>query len=153
FKGVLLTKVAQELKEPDVAGEVGFAETSEHPQIRLEQGEQALRAILVHVTPGVLFLRMIDELVHVTLHCAVAAGGVRIESAPRLDSEVGGLLHRLHREIFRRLDDDRPVATHPGDNRGPVFVIMAPARLALLTTATRTAPHRLLATAVRLALL
>ena len=106
FTGVLLTKVAQELKEPDVAREVGFAETSEHPQIRLEQGEQALRAILVHVTPGVLFLRMIDELVHVTLHCAVAAGGVRVQPAPRLDGEVGRLLHRLHREIAGRLEDD-----------------------------------------------
>src|SRR5215475_12332004 len=43
---ILVSEVTEELKEADVAREVGFAETSEHPQIRLEEGEQALCAIL-----------------------------------------------------------------------------------------------------------
>ena len=36
FKGVLLTKIAQELKEPDVSWQVELADTTKHPQIRLE---------------------------------------------------------------------------------------------------------------------
>jgi hypothetical protein len=73
--------------------------------------------------------------------------------APRLASELGGRLPRLPRALFGRLDDDRPLATPPGDNRGPSFGILAPARLALRTTATRPAPPRLLATTWRVALL
>jgi hypothetical protein len=60
-KGVLLTKVAQEWKEADVAREVGFAEASKDPQVRLEQGEQTLRPMLVHVTTGVLLLGVMHE--------------------------------------------------------------------------------------------
>ena len=36
FKGVLLTKVAQELKEPDISWQVKLADTTKHPQIGLE---------------------------------------------------------------------------------------------------------------------
>ena len=61
-----------------------------------------------------------------------------------MDRDVSRLLYRLHREIFGRLDDDRPLATHPGDNRGPIFVIMAPAGLALLATTTWPVPQCLL---------
>src|SRR5262249_26260733 len=42
------------------------------------------------------------------------------------------------------LYDDRALATDPGDDRGPIFVIMAPARLAFLPTATWLASQRLL---------
>jgi hypothetical protein len=41
---IVLTKVAQELKEPNVPRKVELADTTKHAQIRLEQGEQALRA-------------------------------------------------------------------------------------------------------------
>ena len=51
------------------------------------------------------------------------------------------------------LDDDAPLATDPGDNRGPVFVIMAPTGLTLLATPTRSAPQRLLPTLLGLPLL
>src|SRR5712664_5023603 len=78
FKGVLLTKVAQELTEADVAREVGFAETSKGQQVRLEQGEQTLRPILVHVTPGVLFPGVIHERVHIALERSIAARRVRV---------------------------------------------------------------------------
>src|SRR5215831_78335 len=130
FNGILLTKVSQELKEADVAREVGFAEASKDPQVRLEQGEQTLRPMLVHVTPGVLFLGVIHELVHIALECSIAARRVRVEPAARLDGEVRRLLHRLHREIFGRMDDHSSLTTDPGNNRGPVFVIMAPLGLA-----------------------
>src|SRR5215831_8719963 len=95
---------------------------------------------------------MIDELVHVALHRSVAAGRVRIEPTARPDSEVRRFLHRLDREISGRVDDDRPLATDPGDNGRPVFIIMAPPGLAFLPTATCSAPQRLLATACRLPL-
>src|SRR5499427_8530662 len=146
-------KVAQELKEPHIPRQVGFAHAAKHAQIRLEQGEQALRAILVHVPTRVFLLRMIDELVHVALHRPVAAGRVRRESTPRLDGEVSGLLHRLDGEIAGRLDYNGSLATDPGNDGRPVFVIVAPARLALLTPATRPAPQGLLPAVVRLAFL
>src|SRR5262245_11315004 len=95
---------------------------------------------------------MIDERVHIALHRPIAARGIRIESAPRLDDEVGGLLHGLHREIFSRVDDHRPLATDPGDHRGPVFIIMTPTRFALLAATTRAAPPCFLATPFRLSL-
>src|SRR5215468_4171333 len=76
----------------------------------------------------------------------VAAGRIRIELTARLDSDVRRLLYRLHREIFGRLDDDRPLATDPGNNGGPVFVVMATAGLAFLAATTWLATQRLLPT-------
>jgi hypothetical protein len=125
-------KVAQELEESHIPRQMRFADASKHAQVRLKQGEQALRSVLMHVTPRVFLLRMIDVLVYVALQCAVAAGGVRIQPASRLDSEVGGLLHRLDGKVPRRLDDDTSLAADPGDDRGSVFVVMAPPGLPFL---------------------
>src|SRR6266571_4181647 len=58
FAGVLLTKVPQELKESNITRQVELAEATEHAQVGLEQGEQALRAILVDVTTRVFLLRI-----------------------------------------------------------------------------------------------
>src|SRR5215510_13414871 len=74
----------------------------------------------------------IDVLVYVALQGAVAAGGVRVQPASRLDSEVGGLLHRLDGKVPRRLDNDTSLAADPGDDRGAVFVVMAPPGLPFL---------------------
>src|SRR5262245_34206820 len=92
---------------------------------------------------------MIDELVLVALHRPVAAGRVRVEPAARSHGDLG---RRLHREIFARLDDDRPLATAPGDDRGPIFVITAPTRLAVLAATTRAATQGLLPTLLGLPL-
>src|SRR5262249_40700456 len=54
--------------------------------------------------------------------------------------------------IFARLDDDRPLATAPGDDRGPIFVITAPTRLAFLAATTRAATQGLLPTLLGLPL-
>src|SRR5215471_15530689 len=88
-----LMKVAQELKEAHIPRQVGFAETPKHPQVWLEQGKQTLRPILVHVTPCVLFLGVIDERVHVALQGSIATRRVRIEPTTRVDREVGRLLY------------------------------------------------------------
>ena len=48
-----LVKVAKKLKEPQIARQVGFADTPKHPQVRLEQGKQALRPVLMHLTPRI----------------------------------------------------------------------------------------------------
>jgi len=69
-----------------------------------------------------------------------------------LHREVSRLLDGLHGEIAGRLDDDRPLPTDPSDNRRPILVIMATTGLAFLPPATRSAPQRLLATALRLSL-
>ena len=81
-------------------------------------------------------MRVIDERMPIALQHPIAAGRVGVQPTARVDGEVHRLLHSLHGEIARRLEDDRPLATDPGDNRRPVFVIMAPARLALLPATT-----------------
>src|SRR5215470_11567911 len=107
----------------------------------------------MHLTTRVFLLRMIHELVHVALHRSVAAGRVRVQPTARLHREVRRLLHRLDREIAGRLDDDRSLATDPGDDGGPVFIEMATAGLAFFAAATRAAAQRLWPAALGLALL
>src|SRR5262249_52254755 len=98
----------------------------------------------MHVTARVFFPRMIDELVHVALHRPVAAGRVRVEPPACAHGDLSRLLHRLDREIAGRLDDNSPLATDPGDDGRPVFVIMAPAQLTLLPAPTCSASQHLL---------
>jgi hypothetical protein len=124
--------VPQELKEAHVAWEVGFAKAPKDPQVGLEQGEQTLRPILVHVPTGVFLLRMIDKRVPIAFQRLVATRRVGIEPTARAHCDVGGLLDRLDREIFGRVEDDSSLATDPGDDRGSVFVVMPATGLALL---------------------
>src|SRR5262245_25309573 len=93
---------------------------------------------------GVFLLCMINVLVEVPLHRPVATGRVRGEPAARAHGDLGRLLHRLHGEIFGCLEDDRPLATDPGDDGRPIFVIMAPTGLAFLAAPTRAVPQRFL---------
>jgi len=104
------------------------------------------------VSTGVFLLRVIDILMEVSLHRPIAAGRVRIEPIPRLHGEVSSLLDRLDRAIFGRVEDDSPLATDPGDDGRPVFVIVAPARLALLAAPTGPAAQELFPAVFRLAL-
>ena len=127
-----MPKVPQELKEAHVSWEVGFAETPKDPQIGLEQGKQTLRPILVHVPTGVFLLRMIDKLMPIALQRLVATRRVGLEPTARVYRDVGCLLDRLDREILGRVDDNSPLATDPGDDRGPIFVVMPATGLALL---------------------
>jgi len=46
---ILVTKVPQELQEPGVPWQVAFTEATKHPEVRLEQGKQALRPVFVDV--------------------------------------------------------------------------------------------------------
>src|SRR5215470_16298819 len=105
----------------------------------------------MHLTTRVFLLRMIHELVHVALHRSVAAGRVRVEPTARSHREVRRLLHRLDREIAGRLDHDSSLATDPGDDGWPVFVIMAPTGLAFLAAPTRAASQMLFPAALGLA--
>src|SRR5215831_13003948 len=107
----------------------------------------------MHVPACVFLLRMIDELVHVALQSPITARRVRVEPTPRLHRQVSGLLHRLHGEIPGRVDDDRPLTADPRDDGWSVLVIMPPPGLTLLAAPTRAASQRLLAPALRLALL
>src|SRR5262245_41314617 len=96
------------------------------------------------LSPCIFLLRVIDELVPIALERPITAGRVCIEPTARSDGEVRRLLHRLHREILGRLEDHRPLATDPGDDRGPIFLIMATAWLALLPAPACPAAQRLL---------
>src|SRR5215831_12382692 len=125
-------KVAQELKETQIARQVGFAEAPKHPQIRLEYGEQTLCPVLMHVTARIFLLRMVDKVVRIALQRAIAAGRVGIETTARFDGDIGRFLHRLYGKVTRALYDDSPLTADPGDDRRPVFVVVAPTGLALL---------------------
>ena len=129
-------KVAQKLKEPDVPRQVELADPPKHAQVGLEQREQALGAILVYLTTRVFLPRMIDALVPIALHRPIAAGRVRGEPTAHLHRDIGCPLPRLHRKLFGRLSHDSPLAAAPGENSRPVFVLMPPARLALLAATT-----------------
>src|SRR5918912_9730 len=130
--------------EPDVPWQIELADTTKHPEVGLEQGEQTLRSILVHVPTCVLFLGVIHECVHVALHRPIAAGRVGIEPTARLHGQVGGLLYRLDREIFGRVDHNGTLAADPRDDGWPGFVEMAPTGLAFLAAPARSASQRLL---------
>src|SRR5712691_8135457 len=106
----------------------------------------------MHLPACILLLRMIDELVDVARQRPITAGRVRREPTARVHGEASGLLPRLDGAITGRLDDDRPLATDPGDHGGPVFIIMAPAGLAFLAPTTRPASQRLLPAVCGLAL-
>src|SRR5262245_65841778 len=95
---------------------------------------------------------MIDEFVQVAFHRPIAAGRVGIEATACLDGQARRLLYRPHSEIAGRVDDDRALAADPRNDGWSVLVIMAPPGLPFLPTATRAAPQRLLATALRLPL-
>src|SRR5215470_3076242 len=97
--------------------------------------------------------RYIDQRMRVSLHRLIAPGRVRGELTTRAHRDISRLLHRLDRAIFGRLHDDRPRATDPRHNRGPVFVIMTPPGLTFLAAPTRATPQRLLPTLLGLPLL
>src|SRR5215831_14867951 len=103
--------------------------------------------------PPCIFLpRVVDIVVHVALERAIAAVRVRVEPTACSHGDLGCLLYRLHREIFGRLDDDIPLTTDPGDDRRPIFVIVAPTGLAFLAAPPRPAAQRLLPAVLGLAL-
>jgi hypothetical protein len=64
---MLVPNVPQKLKEAHISRQVGLTEATKHPQIGLEQGEQALRPILMHVTARIFLLGMIDIGMHIAL--------------------------------------------------------------------------------------
>jgi hypothetical protein len=47
FEGILISKVLEELKEAHIARQVGLADASKDPQVRLEQGKQTLGPIFM----------------------------------------------------------------------------------------------------------
>lgn len=113
---IQLTRVPQELQEAQVPRQSGFADASKHVQVRLEQRKQTLRPMLMHVTPRVCLLRMIDKLVYIALQGSRAVGRVRVELTPFLHRDVGSLLHCPDGTVPCRLHHDTALATDPGDN-------------------------------------
>src|SRR5262249_53971244 len=67
--------------------------------------------------------------------------------------KIGRFLHRLHGEIFGRVEDDRPLTTDPGDDRRTVFVVVPPTGLAFLAATTRSAAQMFFSALFRLPLL
>src|SRR5262247_4067993 len=135
-------KVAQKLKEPDVPWQVALAETAKHAQVVLEQREQTLGPILVHVPTCVFLLRVMHCVMLIARDQPVAAGRVRVEHTAGLHGEVGGLLHRLNRKVPCRVDHDATLTAYPGDNGRTVFVVVPPTGLAFLAATTRSAAQR-----------
>src|SRR5262245_47968268 len=96
--------------------------------------------MLMHVSSRIFCLGVIDVLVQVALQGSIAARGVGVEPTAGLHREVCRRLHGLDGEIAGRLDDDRPLATDPGDDGRPIFVVMPPPRLALLAATSCALP-------------
>jgi hypothetical protein len=109
--------------------------------------------MLMDLAPCIFLLCMIDIGMHIALERPIAAGRVRLQPTARVDGEVRRLLHGLHGNIFGRLEDDRPLATDPGDERRTVFVVVSPPGLALLAAPTRSAAQMLFPALLRLPLL
>src|SRR5262245_35813379 len=103
--------------------------------------------------PRLVATQLIDIGMHIALQRPIAAGRVRVEPTARAHRDIRRLLHRLHGEICGLLDDDSPLTTDPGNNRGPVFVIMAPTRLTFLAAPACSTPQPLLPTLLGLPLL
>src|SRR5215471_11319278 len=78
-----LMKVAQELEESHIPRQIHFAEASKHSQVGLQQGKEALRSVLMHITAGIFLLCVIDILVEVACHGPIAAGRVGVEPTAR----------------------------------------------------------------------
>src|SRR5262249_40088575 len=74
-----LPKVAQELKEAQVARKGRLADAAKHPQVGLEQREQTLRPIFMDVPPRGFLLGVIDEVMRIALERRIAAGRVRLQ--------------------------------------------------------------------------
>jgi hypothetical protein len=143
LEGILVSKVPQELKEAQVPRQVSLADATKHPKVGLQQGKQALRPILMDLAAGIFLLGMVDVFMLLAFQRPIAAGRVGVEPTTRLHGEVGRLLHCCHGKILHGLYHDGPLAAHPRNNCRSVFVIMAPAGLALLAATTRPAPQRL----------
>src|SRR5215471_2991193 len=104
-------KVAQKLKESEVAWQVRFAETPKYSQIRLQQGKEAFRPVLMHLPTRVFLLRVVHPVMLIAHDQPLAAGRVRVELTASLHGEIGRLLHRLDRKVPGRLDHHTPLAT------------------------------------------
>src|SRR5437870_11569661 len=90
----------------------------------------------MHVTARIFLLRMVDKVVHIALQRTIATGRVGIEPTARFDGDIGRFLHRLDGKITRPLYDDRPLTADPGNDGGPIYIVVAAAALALLAPAS-----------------
>jgi hypothetical protein len=106
----------------------------------------------MHVTARLFLLRMVDKVGHIALQRTITPGRVGREPPARFDGDIGHFLHRLHGTITRPLYDDRPWTADPGNDGGPICIVVAAAGLALRAPASRAAAQRLLAAPVRLPL-
>jgi hypothetical protein len=108
--------------------------------------------MLMPLAAGIFRLRMIDVLMEVSLQRLSTTGRIGVEPPPLWAGEVSGCLPRADGDIPACLHDDSPATAYPCDHGRPVFVIMAPAGLALRTATPRAASHRPLPAGLRLAL-
>jgi hypothetical protein len=140
-----LGKVAQALKAPPIPRQRRLTAPPNHSQGGFEPGTQALRPGLVPVPARVFLLRVVYRVMLIARSQPVAAGRIRIESTAGWHGHVGCLLHRLDRTVPCRVDHATPLAADPGDDRGPILVVMASPGLALLAATPGLTAQGLLA--------
>ena len=116
---------AQKLQEPDVPRQGALAATAQHAPGGLEQRDQTLGPLLVPVPTCGFLLRGMHSVRRLARAPPVAAGRVRSERTADLPGEVGGLLPRLDRTGPGRVDHAAPLTAPPGDERGPLLVVLA----------------------------
>jgi hypothetical protein len=91
----------------------GGTATSQAPHVRLEHGTQTLPALLVHVSPGVRFLGLIDARIALALHRPGAAGGGALQPPAHRHRDGDSLLPWRARASLGRRADACPWAAHP----------------------------------------
>ena len=152
-KRLPLTNIPQAWQEAERPREGGVAEAAQHPQRGLPPRTPARRSVLMPVTTGLGLLRVMDERLPGALQRLRAAGGLGRAPTARVPHSGGGLLPRRDGPILDTLHHHGPWAAHPGAEGRPVWVIMAPARRALLAATTRPASQRLRPPLLRVSLL
>jgi hypothetical protein len=103
----------------------GCAEAPQPPQRGREAGPQPLGPRRMARAPGLRLPRLLALVMPRVRARPRAAGRVRREPLARVDGAVRRLLPGLHGAIWGRRDAARGRAADPGDERGPVFIIMA----------------------------
>ena len=96
---ILLTQVPEEWAKAPIPRQMPCAQTPQHPQRGLAQGNQTCCLMLLPLPAGLCLLSMSDACVYGALQGALAAGGVRGKPTTRVHGEVNRLLHRFDREI------------------------------------------------------
>jgi hypothetical protein len=103
-----VTQVATAWQAPESPRQVRFADAAHPSPVRLEQGKQTRRPVLLHLPPPLFLLRGAHRVMRLARDQPVAASRVRVELPAGLQGKIGRLLHRLDGNVPCRRDAPPP---------------------------------------------